>query len=384
MPAMHDVTLWIDPFSHHFQDDRLFDFAKEKRSIGTVFGGDHILAPYAFLYDWLTARGIRVHTADRLLRGKTCSGTNIYISFGIWKNYRKLAQRRDVSLSAFFAFEGPIVDPAMYLELASVQDYFQRIYSFSDGDSLKPFLRRPLSCQRFQIPQSFDGVREEIWNRQDRGFLVMINSNRLPCLYVQELYTERMRALEFFGRTGDIDLYGLGWDGSPYRPFRIRLPGTLQRLGRLGLHYWECLRPDPLLRAARRVWRGPTLNKGETLAKYTFSLVFDNQILSGWITEKIFDCFFCGTIPIYWGAPDIEEYIPKECFIDMRRFSGYPELRTYLKSLSAQEICAYREQARAFLGSPRFRPFTKQAFAERIGRIIEEDARVRLPELESV
>jgi hypothetical protein len=377
MATPHDVTLFIDPFSHHFERDRLFDL-ESKRAVGTLFGGDNILAPYNYVYHWLRARGIRVHTADFLLRGHGCSRKNVYISFGMVDKYRRLAKRPDVALSAFFAFEGPIVDPAMYRELAVIQDYIKRIYSFTDSDALEPFVRQPLACKRFYIPKSFDGVREEIWGRQDRGFLVMINSNRLPRLYVQELYTERMRAVEFFSRTGDIDLYGLGWDGPSFRPFPFRLPGSIQRLTRCCQHYWECLRPDPLLRAARRVWKGTTLNKGETLGKYTFALCFDNQILRGWITEKIFDCFFCGTIPIYWGAPDIEDFIPEECFIDMRRFSGYAELRSYLRSLSPAEIRAYREQARAFLESRRFQPYTKQAFAELIGLIVEDDAGVSL------
>jgi alpha(1,3/1,4) fucosyltransferase len=383
MATGHDVTVFIDPFSHHFCQDRLFAPTVDILGAGALFGGENILAPYLYLRNRLRAHGIRVHTADYLLRGEACRSKNIYISFGICKNYRQLARRPNVTLSAFFAFEGPIVDPAMYLELASIQNYVKRIYSFSDSEALKSFLRRPITCRRFHIPQRFDGVREDIWRREDRSFLVMINSNRLPRIFVNELYTERMRALEFFSRTAEIDLYGLGWDGASFRPGGIRLPGTIQGLRRRCLHYWEQLRPNPLLRAARRVWKGTTLNKGETLGKYIFALCFDNQILKGWITEKIFDCFFCGTIPIYWGAPDIADYVPKECFIDMRRFSGYPELRTYLKSLSGREIRAYREQARAFLESPRFRPFTKQAFAELIGRIIEEDAGIRILESSS-
>jgi hypothetical protein len=378
MAVTHDVALFIDPFSYHFTQDRLFDLESNRRGIGTLFGGDNILAPYAYLYKWLRDRGIRVHTADYLLRGEGCRSKNLYISFGVCDNYLRLTRRPAVTFSAFFAFEGPIVDPVMYRKLAGVQDYAKRVYTFTDSDSLLPFVGRQLTCQQFTIPKSYDGVREEIWGRDDRGFLVMINSNRLPCLFVQELYTERMRAVEFFSRTGEIDLYGLGWDGPSFRPGWIRLPGTIQHLKRRCQRYWEWLRPDPLLRAARRVWKGTTLHKGETLGKYTFALCFDNQILKGWITEKIFDCFYCGTIPIYWGAPDVEDHIPKECFIDMRRFSGYTDLRTYLKSLSAQEIGAYREQARAFLESPRYRPHTMRAFAELMGHIIEEDAGIRL------
>jgi hypothetical protein len=81
---------------------------------------------------------------------------------------------------------------------------------------------------------------------------------------------------------------------------------------------------------------------------------------------------------VYWGAPDIQEHVPPECFIDMRRFHDYAELKDYLKSLTPAEIRAFRESARDFVNSPRFQPFSKQAFAEMIGRIVEEDAGVVL------
>ena len=47
------------------------------------------------------------------------------------------------------------------------------------------------------------------------------------------------------------------------------------------------------------------------------------MVLERWITEKIFDCFYAGTIPVYLGAPDVARWLPPECFIDMRRFGGY-------------------------------------------------------------
>ncbi len=85
--------------------------------------------------------------------------------------------------------------------------------------------------------------------------------------------------------------------------------------------------------------------------------------MPGYITEKIFDCFFAGTIPIYLGAPDIEKYIPKDCFIDRRNFAGYGELYTYLQSLTAKDIASFRDAAREYLSSEQYRPFTKENFA---------------------
>jgi len=100
--------------------------------------------------------------------------------------------------------------------------------------------------------------------------------------------------------------------------------------------------------------------------------------MNGWITEKLFDCFVAGTVPIYSGAPDVTQYVPESCFIDMRRFTGYEELRTYLKSLNEDEIQQYRENSRDYLLSEQFRPFTKQYFTELLARIVEEDTSVRL------
>ncbi|MDE3091886.1 MAG: hypothetical protein KGJ80_21140, partial [Chloroflexota bacterium] len=139
------------------------------------------------------------------------------------------------------------------------------------------------------------------------------------------------------------------------------------------LRYWDRLRPNPLLVAARRVYRGAVPSKAETLGRYNFAICFENSILKGWITEKIFDCMHAGTIPIYWGAPDILEYVPSNCFIDMRQFVNYAALRDHLKSFTANEIQGYRENARAYLRSPQFRPFTKQAFVEIFARLIEEE-----------
>ncbi len=365
------IALYIDPSSPHYLRDQLFNVNDVR------LNGDHLLAPYAHLRDFFTGRGIEVHTADYLPR-KSGSVQNIYVAIGNLRNYRGLARRRDTVLSAFFALECPIVEPSLYRALGQVQRYFRRIFSWSDSPSLERFVGGPLRCEPFRWPQSFDAVHETIWRQTHRKFLVMINANKLPRLYWQELYTERLRALEFFSRTGEVDLYGVGWDGPPTRVGKIWVPWILRRVHHTLMRRWQGLRPDPLLEAARRVYRGPAASKAETLGRYTFALCFENSILKGWMTEKIFDCFFAGTIPIYWGAPDIEQHVPPECFIDMRRFATYADLATFLKSLSAAEIQGYRENAWAYLRSPQFQPFTKDAFVELFRRIVEEDGGRRI------
>ena len=49
-------------------------------------------------------------------------------------------------------------------------------------------------------------------------------------------------------------------------------------------------------------------NKEEGLKDYMFSICIENGIYDSYFTEKILDCFACGTIPIYLGSKIIDKY----------------------------------------------------------------------------
>ncbi len=366
-----EISLYIDPPSHHFLNDKLFEIDQAR------LAGDNLMAPYAHLRSYLETKGIRVHTADKM-PALSNRGRNIFVSLGRRGSYKSLANRSDTILSAFFAMECPIVDPVLYRELPEVQRYFRRVFSWSDTTSLERFTGSPVQLRKFHWPQSFDDVHEKLWCRQDRKFMVMINSNKLPRLYWRELYTERLRAIEYFEQTGEIDLYGRGWDKPSTRLGRTNIPYTFRFLHQKLESLWHRFRPNPQLEAARRVYQGTTPSKSETLSQYHFALCFENMILKGWITEKIFDCFFTGTVPIYWGEPEIETIIPSSCFIDMRDFKGYEDLGRFLRSLTFEQIQQYKESAREFLNSPQFHPFSKDAFTARFCGFLEEDLGVNI------
>jgi hypothetical protein len=362
-----NAALYIDPPSHHFLGDKLFEVDDGRPN------GDRLLEPWAHTRRVLESRGIPVHTADQLPpEGQASDVVNVYVSAGMLSRYRMLAQRSDVVVSAFFVFECPIVEPSLYRALPAVELQFRRIYSWSDGPSLEHFVGSGLRCGHFSWPQSFDRVHPGIWDNRDRAFLAMINSNKLPRMCWRELYTERVRAVAFFEQYSEIDLYGPGWDQPSKRVGKTRLPYTLRVWQHDLQTRWQRIHPDPALAAARRAWRGLAPSKAETLGGYTFALCFENMILKGWITEKIFDCFFSGAVPIYWGAPEIAELIPSECFIDMRQFDGYADLRQFLKSLRPRAIEGYRAAAREFVQSAAFQPWSKDTFAERFLALVEE------------
>ncbi|EME32386.1 Putative fucosyltransferase R654 [Galdieria sulphuraria] len=48
---------------------------------------------------------------------------------------------------------------------------------------------------------------------------------------------------------------------------------------------------------------------------YKFSFCFENSQLTGYITEKLFNSFLADTIPIYWGAPNIDELVNTNAII---------------------------------------------------------------------
>lgn len=49
-------------------------------------------------------------------------------------------------------------------------------------------------------------------------------------------------------------------------------------------------------------------SKEEALSEYMFSICIENDAYESYYTEKILDCFACGTIPVYLGTPDIGNY----------------------------------------------------------------------------
>ena len=51
--------------------------------------------------------------------------------------------------------------------------------------------------------------------------------------------------------------------------------------------------------------------------QYKFVFVCENSILEGYITEKIFNCYFSRTIPIYYGSNKITYYFNENTFINI-------------------------------------------------------------------
>jgi Glycosyltransferase family 10 (fucosyltransferase) C-term/Fucosyltransferase, N-terminal len=79
-------------------------------------------------------------------------------------------------------------------------------------------------------------------------------------------------------------------------------------------------------------------SKLDAIARYKFTLAFENSISRDYVTEKFFDALIAGSVPIYRGAPNIGDFAPGECcYIDASRFRGPRELAEYLLYLDRNE-----------------------------------------------
>jgi hypothetical protein len=105
---------------------------------------------------------------------------------------------------------------------------------------------------------------------------------------------------------------------------------------------------------------------------YKFSICYENSIQNGYITEKIFDCLYSNVLPIYLGAPNINEYIEKKCFIDRNNFKSNEDLFNYIDSLNDKEYERYIENGKLFLNTSKAKFFTKDyCVSEFVKNIIE-------------
>ncbi|CAG8756410.1 11462_t:CDS:2, partial [Racocetra fulgida] len=70
--------------------------------------------------------------------------------------------------------------------------------------------------------------------------------------------------------------------------------------------------------------------KMDTFAFYKFQLAFENSNCKGYVTEKVYDSFLSDSIPIYMGAPDIDDYVPSNSVIKVTDFENVEDLAKYI------------------------------------------------------
>lgn len=88
-------------------------------------------------------------------------------------------------------------------------------------------------------------------------------------------------------------------------------------------------------------YKGAVKDKLDFLSQAKFGLAYENAQFNGYVSEKIYDVMVSGTVPVYLGAPDIEKYVPKACFVNQDHFKSYEELYDFLKNMSDEKYQSY-------------------------------------------
>ena len=89
--------------------------------------------------------------------------------------------------------------------------------------------------------------------------------------------------------------------------------------------------------ACLRNKRATNDNKREIVRKYAVHLAFENQCTDDYITEKLWGVFDAGVIPVYYGAPNIEEHVPAGSIVNARDFANMRELARHIDDIAVNK-----------------------------------------------
>ncbi len=330
-------------FASGFSNNQIFDLAHKGNR-------DNCYYPYWLLKEKFKLQGVELNTPDINM------GQNVLfeLHMDVMKRVEKSANRY------VLLWETPQILPqnrnSKYLE--------QYKFIFTWDDDLVDNSR----CYKLNMPNEPKFFDKFGYNGREKLCCIIAGNKIVRKKDWRELYTKRVETIRWFEKNAreDFDLYGTGWECYP--PKRGYIGRVVTRLTRQ-INQILGVVPFPS-------YKGRVDNKFETLSQYKFSICYENvSDLNGYITEKIFDSFFAGCVPVYWGAANTEIYIPKECFIDRRDFADDKSLYLFLKNMDVKEYEKYQESINKFIKSENALAFYSEYFSDFLVEKIMEDVR---------
>lgn len=370
---MENITIVFDFYSVAFLKNNIFQKEVAQKYPGALW-----------LVDFFTEakkRQWNVITSDVFLEEPAKYPHAFLVSEMITPQTKKIF-RYPIILFITICAESPNVAWDFYHNLPENVKSFHHVFLF--GGVREKFAHSFTMFHQLYWNNSLKSVRAyRKWN--DKKFIVMVASNKnqfrihegnfyllkkiTKILYVtwlrsidplfrfQDLYQLRIEAIKYFSGNSSFSLFGTLWD---------------QRHG-LTRKEWNKIN---LLNAR------PIEDKIALLNEYKFSICFENCVFPGYITEKIFDCFFAGCIPIYYGAPDITDYIPAATFVDFRCFKDFAHLKQHLLSMTETQAQEYLYAAQQFLVSANYEKFTDVFIVREVLNLVDDEvARKKMNEL---
>jgi len=113
-------------------------------------------------------------------------------------------------------------------------------------------------------------------------------------------------------------------------------------------------------------WHRP---KFQFLSDYKFTIAFENDYARSWLTEKPLMPLAVGSVPIYWGSPDVGRFINPRSFINADDYDSFEALVAHVKRVDNDpELYEKYRSAPPLLPSSRFYDMQREApaFLERV------------------
>lgn len=268
-----------------------------------------------------------------------------------------LPRKENIHKSYLILSESQFIRPDNY-DLEKHQ-YFKRVFTWRDDlvDNKKYFKLNYAHLFPGQINKNLD---------KKTKLCTLIAGNKKPrYLKNLDLYAHREKAIRWFEQNHpeDFDLYGVGWDKYYFRgPKLVRVFNRIPWFAKLYMK---------LVQQGYPSYKGVVDNKKTTMESYKYSICYENaRDIPGYITEKIFDSFFAGCIPVYWGANNVTDFIPENCFIDKREFSSYEDLYKYMLQMSDKDYLNYIDNIQAYLNSIQAFPYKSEGFVQTLVKVI--------------
>lgn len=276
--------------------------------------------PYFLLKEALEGKGYDIYDSASI------GNRNVDIAIH-FRQERKYVKRYSEAIQIYIVVEPPIDSTfnsrKNLQKVLGMYDYILSVFENADDSERIQEIRMPMDLGvRFEGTTPFT----------QKKLLTSISSNRFSKKST-ELYSARRKVIDYFEKSSmsGFEFYGRGWTSEQYKNYQ-----------------------------------GEADCKLETFDRYKYAIIFENGSINGNISEKIFDCFFAGCVPIYMGAPDVHQYIPQNCYI---RYDQFPDVQAcvdHIASMNEEEWERYRSNAVAFLRSDAAKKFGPEALADKI------------------
>jgi glycosyltransferase involved in cell wall biosynthesis len=339
----HNSNYPITIAIHSFYEELTIDGFLFKNMEAPI--GHNLLKPFCDLYAYGKQHGINFVTLDQIDNYEVLEA----IIFLDRPRDNSIIVQNVMNLSIkkyLLIYETPVVKPDNWD--IEYHNLFDRVFTWNDLF---------VNGNRYvKINFSIDPVAEYDFDVaktlfHQRKLCVMISGNK-KSHHVNELYSKRIDTIRWFEQNAlnEFDLFGVGWNISENPSFR-----------------------------------GPVSEKLKVLTRYRFSICYENATnYPGYITEKMLDCFISCVVPVYFGAINIEDWIPKDCYVDRRSFDSDLDMYNYISNMNVDTYNKYLDSINLFLNSSKSYPFSIECFITTISSFVVKDVRLLRNEIPKI